>query len=375
MVPPQSAHAASQATPASPVSAEAYVLLWDSGPVSCDTGGVKPSTWIAPHPQFAAKQLLDFPVTIGFSIGQTGRAVDIQALEGGYVERRVKASFDAESRTVRVDARGLMESLAIRDLMPSLRASRFPTGAPQSGCRVVYTPRYGDSAQAGRDLLAAIGAVPGVSLNAARRDQLGGGDCGALGWPASLARAYPDWRSIAAQEGARKWGWFGFDIDEQGVPVNVTVIASSGDAALDAEGLRATRESRFAAGKRTGCAVSWWRDPEIIPAPQQPDPADFAGYRGCEALRGWAQRPRLTFPQAYYQRAIDGWAVLGFDIDAEGAVGNVTVLSAQPSEEFGAAGKAVLQSGRFEAAGKPLTRCITRVSFVADRERAEAATD
>lgn len=356
-----------------PAASGDLVQTWDSSPVKCDSGAVTASAWTAPHAQFAGKKVLDFPVTIGFSIDDSGRPVDIRVIEGGYVESKFEASFDAENKTMRFNGKGLLESLATRGLMPSLRASLFAAGAPQSGCRVVYTPQYTESADLGREALAAMGAVPGLRLTSAQLDRLGGGDCNTVGWPAPLSRAFPDWRLISATPGARKWTSLSFDIDEQGVPANTTVIASSGDDVLDAEGLRALRESRFGGGPRKGCVTSWWRDPGIIPAAPGPDTSDFEGYRSCDTLRTWATKPRLTYPQAYNQRGIEGWAVLGFDIGADGAIGNVTVLAAQPSEEFGASGKAVLQSGRFQPSEEVHTRCVETVRFVKERPKTEPA--
>lgn len=361
-----------------PVASGELVQSWEIGTITCDGEAVAAGDWIAPHASFAAKALLDFPVTIGFAIDATGRAVDIRVLEGGYVEGKFEASFDAEKRTMRVNTRGMLESLAVRDLMPSLRASHFAEDAPRSDCRVVYTPRYTDAAEIGRDMLAAMGAgVPRLALNAARRDRLGGGDCNAQGAPAPLVAAFPDWRLIAPRPGARKWGWVRFDIDEQGLPTDVALIASTGHADLDAEALRAVRESRFAGGPRSGCTTPWWSNPATIPAPPAPGGDAFADYRSCEALRPWATRPKLTYPPAYNDRAIEGWAMLGFDIAPDGAITDVRVLAAQPSEEFGAAGVAVLTSGRFEPGEGAVTRCLERVRFVtaATAAEAEAARD
>ncbi len=351
-----------------PTAKGASVLTWDSGAVTCDAGAVAASTWMAPHPQFASQKLMEFPVTIGFAIGADGRAVDIRVIEGGYVEGTFEATFDAEAKTMRFNTKGVLESITLRDLMPSLRASRFAADTPQSGCRVVYTPRYADAADISRDTLAAIGAVPGFRITAAQRDLLGGGDCNTVGWPAPLLRAYPDWRLIARQEGARKWGWIRFDIDETGVPAIVSVIASTGDDDLNAEGLRAVRASRMADGPRTACVMAWWSNPAVIPAPAAPDTSDFADYRSCDALRMWDTKPKLTYPPAYNERQIEGWAVLGFDIDPAGAIANVTVLAAQPSEEFGTAGTAVLRSGKFQPSEETHTRCIERVRFVTKKD-------
>lgn len=355
-----------------PDSRGEQVRSWDIGTITCDGEAVAAVDWIAPHPQFAAKKLLDFPVTIGFAIDDTGRAVDIRVLEGGYVEGRLEASFDTEAKTMRVNTKGLLEGLAVRDLMPSLRASRFADSAPQANCRVIYTPQYTESDEIGPGVLARLGAVPGIVLDGARRDRLGGGDCNTVGWPAPLLRGYPDFRLVSARDGARKWSWVRFDIDEAGVPTNVIVIASSGHDDLDAEGMRAIRATRVADGPRSACVTAWWRNPGIIPAPPAPDNGDFPDHRSCEALRAWDTKPKLTYPQAYNERQIEGWATLGFDIAADGSIGNVRVLAAQPTEEFGSAGMAVLQSGRFAAGDEPLTQCIERVRFVINAKTAPA---
>jgi hypothetical protein len=351
-----------------PITNGKFVRSWDSGTITCNGDAVAAAEWIAPHSQFAPKKLLKFPVTIGFAIDATGRALDIRVLEGGYVEGK----FEIDAQTSQINTQRLFEALAVRDLMPSLRASRFAQGAPKANCRVDYTPRYDDAAGIGRDPLARIAAVPGFKITAALSDQLGGGDCNTVGWPAPLLRGFPDFRKVSAREGVRTWTWIRLDIDEAGAPINPTVIASSGDATLDAEGLRAYRVSRFAGGPRTGCVAVWWRDPGLIPAPPAPENCAFPGHRSCAALRSWNTKPKLTYPQAYNERQIEGWAVLGFDIAADGSIGNVNVLAAQPSEEFGTAGAAVLQSGRFAAGDEALTNCIEQVRFVTEKKAAPA---
>lgn len=358
-----------------PTPAGAFVLAWDSSAVACDGRTVAAAEWIAPHSLFAARKLLDFPVTVGFSIADDGRAVDIRVIEGGYVEGKLQTSIDPGSRTVRVNTKGLLESLALRDLMPSLRASRFAAAAPQSDCTVTYTPQYAEADRIGREALAAVGAVPGMVMNAENRDRLGGGDCNTVGWPAPMVRTFPDWRVIGQRPGARKWSWIAFDLDDEGAPVNVRMIASTGHDDLDEEGLRAIRETRFTEGPRTACVTAWWSNPATIPAPPAPDNREFANYRSCTGLRSWATKPRLTFPQAYNERSIEGWAVLGFDIGPDGAIGNIGVLAAQPSEEFGVAGAAVLRSGRFQASEDTHTRCIERVRFAIDKPATTAADD
>lgn len=352
-----------------------FVLVWDKDTLTCDSGPVSAAAWVSPHPLFESKQRLDFPVTIGFTIDEGGRALDIRVLEGGYAAGPLEISMRDEKGGLKLDAENLIKRLAIRDLMPSLRASRFAEDAPQTGCRVTYAPRYIPAEDVSGEELARIGVVPGARLKPAQLDQLGGGDCNAAGWPAPLLRAYPDWRLMTGREGARKWNWTRFDIDDEGVPRNVTIIASSGHDDLDRETIRAVAESRFAGGPRTGCVTPWWRNPETIPAPLAPATGSFPDYQDCNAQRGWATPPRLTFPPPYNDRGIEGWAVLGFDVNADGSIGDVTVLSAQPSAEFGEAGKAVLKSARFEPAEAMQGGCIQTVRFVLKADKAAAAPE
>ncbi|MGB3472920.1 MAG: TonB family protein [Erythrobacter sp.] len=352
-----------------PMASGDFVLLWENETVTCDSGVVEATEWVAPHLQFSKEKLSKYPVTLQFAIDETGRAVDIRALEGGYVEGKFEAFLDPKKNMLKLSADNLIESLSVRDLMPSLRASRFSRDTPQNGCRVIYTPEYVKAADLPRDKLATIAAVPGLKIGPTQYDQFAEGDCNTVGWPAYSLRAYPDWRAISARYGARKWNWIDFDINEEGEPVNVTVVASSGHDDLDRESLRAISQSRFAEGKRAGCATHWWRDPGVIPAPPLPEDSKFADYQDCNVHRQWAVAPELTFPQPYTERAIEGWAVLGFDVGADGVISNIAVLSVQPSEEFGAAGKAMLQSARFEPDEQAQTRCIERVRFTMSKPK------
>lgn len=373
-LPPRSVNATVNVTPS---SSGDFVLVWDIEAVTCGNGLVEPTGWIDPHPQFAGKRLLDFPVTVGFSIDETGRAVDIRVIEGGYSGGASEVSLRSVDGAYKLDFERVLKNHSLADLMPSLRASRFAANAPQSGCRVTYAPRYVAAEEAPGDVIAQIGVAPRIRLTPAQLDRIGGADCNTVGWPAPLLRAYPDWRKIAGREGARAWNLVRFDIDADGVPRNVAVPVSSGHDDLDREVVRITAENRFAEGPRTGCVTSWWRNPETIPAPPAQDTGSFDDYQDCTAQRSWAKPPKLTFPRPYNDRAIEGWAMLAFDVGADGVIGDVTVLSAQPSAEFGDAGKAVLQSAQLEPADTAQTRCIERVRFVLpnSKDAAPAAAD
>jgi TonB family protein len=350
-----------------PLSSGDYVLSWQPGSISCEGGSINASEWADPNPSFIASKKQAFPVTLGFAIDAGGRAVDITALEGGYVPTKLEASFDSKQGTLDISAENLRLGQSTRDLMPSLRASKFLAGSPKSGCSVTYTPQFNDAANLSRQDLAVIGAVPGVRLTPAQLDQLGGSDCNSARWPNLVNRAYPDWRRISARDGARRWSWVSFGIDEGGVPIDAAVIASSGGEDLDREALRAVSQSRFADGARTGCVTWFWRDPKPIAAPNPTDLNNFKDYQSCSSADSWARSPKRRYPQAYQERAIEGWAVISFDVAADGTIENSKILAAQPTEEFGKAGMAALQTGRFKQGDVTRTQCIERIVFAQNR--------
>ena len=73
------------------------------------------------------------------------------------------------AKTMRIDTKRFLARFAVRDLMPSLRASRFVEGARRFECRVVYSPQYVETARVPRETLAVLGVAPRMSLNTALR--------------------------------------------------------------------------------------------------------------------------------------------------------------------------------------------------------------
>ncbi|MFO3797354.1 MAG: energy transducer TonB, partial [Anaerolineales bacterium] len=91
--------------------------------------------------------------------------------------------------------------------------------------------------------------------------------------------------------------------------------------------------------------------------------SSFPDYSRCSDPGEWATSPKLRFPPSYNQRAIEGWAVLSFDVSVDGSIGNIEVLAAQPTEEFGEAAEAVFQTGRLKEGDVTRSRCIERITF------------
>lgn len=331
-----------QVMPAGPV--ERQLLQWQHGAVTCgDSGdpgaGLAATTMVTPYPQAIASAVPPPAMTLSFDIAPDGRAFNIRP---------------AGTQRLRFDT---------RDVMPSLRASRFAGGVVQRGCRITYTPVLQPLAKADLPSLAQLGASPGQRLDPAGWQQIAPGNCRERPRAAPLLRAYPDRRKLAIIEGGRSWSFVRYDISAEGKPVNLATAISSGDAALDAEVRAAVSQGRYAGGPRTGCGLIWWTPPGTIAAPPIPAESENDGNTACKIDDRWAREPVLTYPEAYRQRAIEGWAVVRYDVAPWGELGEIKVLAAEPSSEFGEAAVNVLRRARFKPLANGLTGCVDRVRF------------
>lgn len=279
-------------------------------------------------------------------------------------EATLTFALDAEGRPFGIAGNPAERSrLQMRDLMPALRASRFATEGPQTGCTIRYTPELRSLSDAPLETLARFGVAQRLRMSKDAWERLSPGDCRNSPRLAPLTRHYPDFRKLDRREGERQWTYVRYDIDAEGVPMNLVTGETSGYAALDAEALRAVAAGRYAGGPRTGCIQAWWTGPETIPAPPIPPKSETEGNPACEIKDRWEKEPRLVFPSNYQQRAIEGWAILRYDVAPWGEIGAITVLAAEPSAEFGEAAKNVLNSARFKPRESGLSGCIDRVVF------------
>jgi len=321
---------------------ETHVLTWRASDVTCGAGTrIAPAVRNAPEPQQVMTRGYNGPseVTVRFDLDAGGRPFNMS----GVIEPRSR--------------------LQARDIMPSLRASRFVVDAPQTGCSVRYTPQIESAAQAPPETLARFGVAQRLRMGKDVWDRLAPGDCRERPRVAPLTRSFPDFRKLARQEGARQWTYVRYDLDSAGMPVNLVTGPTSGYDALDAEALRAVAAGRYAGGARTGCVQAWWTGPETIPAPPIPPQSETAGNPACEIADRWAREPVLTYPDPYRQRAIEGWAILRFDVAPWGEIGEITVLAAEPSSEIGEAAINVLRRARLKPREGGLSGCVDRVIF------------
>jgi TonB family protein len=324
------------------------LLTWTPGDVRCDQGvatgqalrrplahmywGPLPSPNSAPRPELN-------PGVLRFDIDDTGRPLSI---------RRDGVSYAP-------------------DLAPALAASRFAAGGKRTGCTITYTPRVTPLDQAPvADLIAYTlspesGRLPEEGWARTRRE----GNCDARPVPQPLLRALPDFRKLPATPGVKDWSMVDYEIDAEGQPRQASVTHSTGNKALDQAAITAVEQSRFTPGARTGCRYPYWMAPATIAAPPAPNPGDLAlAGASCARPYPYATAPRLTYPVAYNRRQVEGWAILSFDVAPWGDIGNVKVLAAQPSEDFGTHAVQVMRTARFQPSSTGLSGCVERLSFV-----------
>lgn len=314
--------------------------MWTAGDVRCE-GGAAPAVAVLRRPFNGLGRMggaSPAPVTLRFAIDRAGRPHSI-------------------SRDTPVPA------YLINDIAPALASSRFAPGTAVAGCTIRYTSHVVALSDAPFAELVSYsinprdGALPSEGWMRIR----GGATCFAEPRPQALLRAYPEFQKISATPGVRDWSMIRFDIDADGRPVRPKLATGTGSRELDTASVAAVAASRFTRGPRAGCLHPYWRAAATLPAPPIPDVAE-APSGPCAAGSGWASPPRLDYPPAYRSRAIEGWAILSYDVASWGAIGNVQVIDAQPSEDFGIAAKTMLERAR-RPAGAGASGCRTRVRY------------
>ncbi len=342
-------------TPGAP--REWHVMTWEVSEVMCDKGvRVALAHLSLPDPELMAPRLRNGPdgVTVSFALDAQGRPMDIA--------RQGEPAFRFQTQ----------------GLQPALRASRFAVDEPQTGCTIRYTPTYQSMAEAPVESIARIGVAQRLRIAKEAWDRIAPGDCRKSPRIAPLTRHYPDFRKLTRREGERQWVYVTYDLDAEGTPVNLAVPLSSGYGELDTAAREAVAAGRYAGGPRTGCVQAWWTGPETIPAPPIPPKSETEGNPACEIKDRWEREPRLVFPDHYQRRAIEGWAVLRYDVAPWGDIGAIEVLAAQPSAEFGEAAVNVIRQARFKPQDTGLKGCVDRVIFRIrpdERTREESVTD
>lgn len=333
-----------QVPAASPVGARG-LLTWTPGDVRCE-GGSAPSarrlekplailTYL-PRPQLA-------PIIVSFAI-------------------------DAEGRTHSIKRGEQADPFRSADVAPSLAATRFAAGRPLADCSVAYTPSFSPMAEAPVAELLAYSVNPqsGPLARDAWMRIVAGTDCSGDKRLQPLLRAYPNFGAVSGTPGVRDWSMVRFDTDAAGVPINAEVRTGSGNAALDRAAVEAVLKSRFTPGERRGCHYPYWKSPPSLAAPLSPP--DLEKREACEETAVWEVKPALVYPPEYRRRAIEGWAAVRYDIAPWGAIGNVTVLSAQPSADFGLQAKTMMERAKAMPSAAGVQGCSVLVRYAMSKD-------
>ncbi|MEG3088369.1 energy transducer TonB [Sphingomonas sp. PB4P5] len=281
------------------------------------------------------------PIDYLFTIAASGRTTDIRRESSDYVP-------------------------FADDVAPALAATQFAAGAARA-CRVRFVPEQTPLLTAARADLIAYSLAPTMgALPREAQDVIhGAGSCFREQRPQPLLQAFPDFAKVDGSPGVRDWSMVGYDIDANGRPTGVRILYGTGNTALDAASLDAIRASRYAGGPRTGCQFPYWHAPAKLVAPPIPEEATFRPADAtCPARRDWLTEPVLRFPEPYRRRAIEGWAVVAYDIAPWGEIGNIRVLASQPSDDFGKQAIQVMRAAKVAPAGQGAVGCVDRVKFV-----------
>ena len=315
---------------------------WSMGDVYCGQAGVPVAHRVEPSlvQSYGDPAADPATVTLSFRIDAAGRPLGI---------RRDAAAYVADSS----------------DIAPSLAATRFAAGVARDECRIVYTARRSPLAEASLADVRAFAIAPNVRPDAEmfRRTFPTGSDCFSPS-PEVRLRGFPPFDKLRGSPGELSWSMTQFDIDKGGRPIGMKTVAGTGDAALDQASRRAVAESRFAPGVRHGCVYPYYRRPATLAAPVSPDMESLRPASAtCPRDTRWTTNPVLVFPSAYNRRSIEGWAIVAFDVAPWGATGNVRVLAAEPSADFGESATNVIRAATQATSASGYSGCIERVVF------------
>ena len=244
---------------------------------------------------------------------------------------------------------------------PALAASRFEAGAIRTGCSITYQPVMRPVDEAEPVELASYwmtNQTPRLPREAFERLHAGD-ECRPGTQP--LMRAYPNFDEIPATRGVRDWTMIGFDVTASGETTNVRHLYGTANGALAEASVEAVANSRFTKGTlRRNCSYPYCRNAAVLPPPPAP-PRSPDWTDRCKALE-WDRAPQRNYPTAYSARSIEGWADIAFAVATWGEIGNVRVLRAEPTDDFGEAAKRMIErSSAQKSAG--FTNCETRVRY------------
>lgn len=324
-----------------------HLVDYDGATAQCGGRIVTPLSAVAPFTQVARIGVeAARSYEMGFTIGDDGRPLGI---------------------TQRVAVSGGKGYVPGTDLAPALSLWRFPASAAGAACTMTFTPRsipLDRAAPADLYRVAALRLANPSEFQTVMQQIRKSGDCAGPGRPRMLLRAFIDDRRIPQTPGVPSYAVASFDIDADGVPHNPGIVASDGNRVLEAAASDAASRGRYVGNApRTRCTIPFRRAAtEPVAAPPMPPKAAFTEARCPQPVR-WARPLRQEFPDAFRRRAIEGWAIVRYDLAPWGATGAVTVLASEPAAEFGEQARRMIIAARAEASSSGAQGCIARVQY------------
>ncbi|HEV7289312.1 TonB family protein [Sphingomonas sp.] len=329
------------------LEARQHLVDYEGATAQCGGRVVAPLAAVAPFTQ-VARIGIDPPraYEMTFTIGDDGRPLGI---------------------TQRVAASGPRGYVPGTDLAPALSLWRFPASAAGAACTMTFTGRsvpFDRAAPADLYRVAALRMANPSEFQMVMQQIRKSGDCAGAGRPRMLLRAFIDDRRIPQTPGVPSYAVASFDVDADGVPHNPGIVASDGNRVLEAAASDAAGRSRYVGNApRTRCTIPFVRgavDP--VPAPPMPPKSDYPAGTCPEVIR-WARPLTQQFPDAFRRRAIEGWAIVRYDLAPWGATGAVTVLASEPAAEFGEQARRMIIAASAEPAPSGAQGCIARVHY------------
>ncbi|WP_426018242.1 TonB family protein [Brevundimonas sp. DWR2-3-1b1] len=307
------------------------------------------------------------PVSLSFSVDDTGRTQDISPPQ---------TATPSDNPVI------IATGIASEQEQAALAAWRFD--GPRRDCTLTIGYAAKPLVEATRGDLLRYFAVTRTRgpIRDAVASRLAGPDanCGGdrRGGRSPRVVSYPDYKiGQRPPPGGRSWTVVRWGVDGDGRSVDVETLGSSGDTAFDAETRRAISETVLEGGvPLKGCVFNFYRTGENLPAPVMEQTSDDP-LQNCPAeigARFHARAAPETYPQAFRDRGIEGWARVRFDLATWGQVGNVGVIDAQPAGAFGDGGIRLVQTSRADPAFEAGVRCVVPVRYVLSESPTETAS-
>jgi TonB family protein len=265
------------------------------------------------------------------------------------------------------------------DVIPAFAVSRFAAASERKNCSIRFEPHVFAVGDAPLPLVRRYFVTPhqrqSNERELFRRLHPADTDCVGGRAPKLRLRAFPAFEEIPIEPGGWAYAMTSFDIDAKGRPINVKIVGSDGNAALDRASIDAVKGSRYAPDARRGCTYPYYRRSETtVEAPPSPQQASFrpAEARCPDGDTAWTTMPKLQFPSGFTQRRIEGWAIIGYDVAPWGSTGNVRVLAAEPAAVFGEQARGIVTNARQSPSKTGRVGCVDIVRFVMPKKGQEA---